>query len=100
MLLVSGSRMGAGRITPESLPFPSGAAGVVAQQHGCSMGTHALRERRAATGNQRSLTYGRPIALGAMARPTKPASRSTVAMYGSAWIAWVGTVPRSGRGTP
>ena len=41
----------------------------------------------------RSFTYGTPMARGATARPTKPASRPTVRTYGMAWMSWTGTTP-------
>ena len=44
--------------------------------------------------------YGCPIALGAIAFPTKPASNTTVSMYGSACINWTGISPIAGSSTP
>ena len=44
--------------------------------------------------------YGWPIALGAIAFPTNPASRMTVKTYGIPWINWTGIVPTIGNSTP
>src|SRR5665213_1759167 len=47
-----------------------------------------------------SFSYGTPMAFGATASPTNPASSSTVRIYGRARMNWTGTTPTSGSAVP